>query len=310
MIYLIKKYCILLIPFIGISCNSVHEQKSDSPTSGSISLYADESFLPIVKAEVRAFENLYHQAEIKVQYQPEDVAVMDFLNNKAETIFLSRELTKEEKDFLKNKKISIRTNKIATDAIALIVNSEHSDSLITTSQLEQIFNGTIRTWNQLASDLPKKEIDIIVDKSNSGNLSYLKNKLNLDTKTLNVYAAGSNKEVMEQVKKNKHSIGIIGVNWISDDDDPALHTKLEQLKVLALAEGAEKDPSKFYQPIQDNLIDGKYPLKRPLYLIIKTSKTGLAAGFASFLLSDQGQRIVLKSGLLPAVMPGREIEIN
>jgi len=37
---------------------------------------------------------------------------------------------------------------------------------------------------------------------------------------------------------------------------------------------------------------------------------GLGIGFSSFMTGDRGQRIVLKSGLLPATMPGRELIIR
>jgi phosphate transport system substrate-binding protein len=38
--------------------------------------------------------------------------------------------------------------------------------------------------------------------------------------------------------------------------------------------------------------------------------TRLGTGFSSFVASDKGQRIILKSGLLPAVMPVRFIEVS
>jgi phosphate transport system substrate-binding protein len=310
MTYLIKKYCFLLPGLVWISCNTFHEQRTDTPTSGTISLTTDESFLPIIDAEVMAFEYLYPDSKIQIQYKSEDEAVMALLNNKTEMIVISRELNKREKEFIKSKNISVLSNKMATDAIAIIVNSEYPERLMTIGQLKQIISGNIKRWNELAPNLPKEEIEIIIDKSNSGNLSFLKQKMNLNSGASKIYAAGSNKEVMEYVKKNKTGLGIIGVNWISDDEDPDLDKKLNRIKVLAIAEGNEKDSSKFYQPLQDNLGEGRYSLTRPLYLINKNTKTGLGAGFSSFLLSDHGQRIVLKNGLLPATMPGREIEIK
>jgi phosphate transport system substrate-binding protein len=308
MICFFKNYYFLFLTFLWISCTPVQEKKSDTPTSGIITVSADESFYPIVKAEVGAFENKYSNASIKVQYNPENESIMAFLNNNAEMIFISRDLTKKEKEFIKSKNITIRINKIATDGIAFIVNKEYPDSLITTNQLKDIFSGRIKKWNQLASNLPDKEIEIVVDKSNSGNLNFLNGKMKLERNTIKIYAAGSNSKVMDHVKNNKMSIGIIGVNWISDDDDPELASKLQSLKVLALADGDEKDPAKFYQPVQANL--DIYPLTRTLYVINKNTKAGLGAGFASYMLSDAGQRIILKSGLLPAIMPGREIEIK
>lgn len=310
MIFLIKKYRFLFLAFIFTSCSNPQEKKPDTPTSGTLPVTADESFYPIAKAEVNAFENLYNNTRVIAAFKSEDEAINDLLNDRADMILISRELNAEEKEFIKRKKITFSTNQIATDAIALIVNDAYPDSLITTHQLKRIFNGTIKTWKELVSYLPDQEIKIVVDKSSSGNLRFLKDKLSLKPDAVQIYAAGSNEKVLEYIKNNSASIGVIGVNWISDEDDPELELKLQKIRVLAVAEGNEKDSSKFYQPLQSYLAEGTYPLTRPLFIINKNTKVGLGTGFASFILSDRGQRIILKAGLLPANMPGREIHIN
>jgi len=47
-----------------------------------------------------------------------------------------------------------------------------------------------------------------------------------------------------------------------------------------------------------------------LYILNCTGKNGLGMEFAGFMKSDRGQRIILKSGLLPDNIPGREITIE
>jgi phosphate transport system substrate-binding protein len=310
MICQIKKYGFLTLVFLWVSCTPSQEKKTDTPTSGAITILADESFYPIVKAEVKAFENSYKDASIEVLCQSEDESVMALLNNKAEMIVIGRELTKEEKAFLKGKNVTVRTNKIAIDAIGFIVNKDYPDSLITINQLKAIFSGKMNKWGLLAPYLPDLPIKIIIDKGSSSNLGFIKNKLNLQTDHIQILAAGSNLKVMDLLKANRTGLGVIGANWISDEDDPELKSRLKDLKVLAVASDDEKDRSKFYQPLQAYLGEGKYPLTRSVYIINKTVKAGLSAGFATFILSDPGQRIILKSGLLPSHMPGREIEIK
>jgi phosphate transport system substrate-binding protein len=66
----------------------------------------------------------------------------------------------------------------------------------------------------------------------------------------------------------------------------------------------------YYMPSQNNIAEGKYPLARDLYIINGQGFTGLGMGFASFVAGDIGQRIILKSGLLPERIPGRKINIR
>src|SRR4051812_2563637 len=103
------KYSFLILTFLWVSCAPSQEKKTDTPTSGAITILTDESFYPIVKAEVKAFENSYRDASIQIQCQSEDEAIMALLNNKAEMIVIGRELTKEEKAFLKGKNVTVRT---------------------------------------------------------------------------------------------------------------------------------------------------------------------------------------------------------
>ena len=67
------------------------------------------------------------------------------------------------------------------------------------------------------------------------------------------------------------------------------------------------DSDRYIAPTQNNLAEGTYPLARDLFIINTQGKAGLGMGFASFIAGERGQRIILKSGLLPARMPGRNL---
>ncbi|MHC0443657.1 substrate-binding domain-containing protein, partial [Flavobacterium sp. 3-210] len=66
----------------------------------------------------------------------------------------------------------------------------------------------------------------------------------------------------------------------------------------------------YYSPTQNDLGEGKYPLARDLFIINCQGYSGLGMGFSSFIAGDIGQRIVLKSGLLPFKTPGRKLKIR
>ena len=70
------------------------------------------------------------------------------------------------------------------------------------------------------------------------------------------------------------------------------------------------EDNKYYAPTQSNIATAQYPLARDLYIINCQGYSGLGMGFASFIAGEVGQRITLKSGLLPVKMPGRNIKIR
>jgi phosphate transport system substrate-binding protein len=111
--------------------------------------------------------------------------------------------------------------------------------------------------------------------------------------------------VVEYISHNPKAIGLIDVSWISDSDDSTANSFLSSIRVMGIS-----DDSAFYQPYQAYIAQEKYPLRRDVVAISREARTGLASGFLAFLASEKGQRIVLKSGLVPATMPIRIIEVN
>ena len=117
--------------------------------------------------------------------------------------------------------------------------------------------------------------------------------------------------MVKYVERNKDAIGIIGVNWISDSDDTLTHRFLMKVKVVAVSSSADPDGlDGYYTPCQGFIARNYYPFVREVFIISKETFAGLGSGFASFIAGDVGQRIILKSGLLPATMPVRLIKVK
>jgi phosphate transport system substrate-binding protein len=129
-------------------------------------------------------------------------------------------------------------------------------------------------------------------------------------KQKNIYALKSNKEVIKYVSQHPEAIGITGFSWI---DDPAADYADAASKVRILSvkdEHSKTAPAQYFRPSQTTLYLKQYPLQRSLYVINCTGRTGLGAGLELFVEGDKGQRIILRSGLLPTLIPERNIMIH
>ncbi len=51
-------------------------------------------------------------------------------------------------------------------------------------------------------------------------------------------------------------------------------------------------------PDAENIVSGKYPLSRPLFVITNGAPTGDTKVLIEFLLSEEGQKLVTKHGYL------------
>ena len=284
----------------------------DTPTSGRLKISVDESFAPIIDSHVYTFQKLYKYAKIQASYKPEGEVIKDLLTDSSRLIVISRLLTPNEKQYFEKIKIIPRVTKVAVDGVALIVNPNNPDTLLTMAQLKEIFSGRANSWKKINPESKLSELTIVFDNNNSSTARYILDSINQKQPLPpNTFAAKSNPALIDYVAKNPNAIGVLGVNWISDFDDSAAVGFLRKIKVVAVS--AKNNPASaddYFQPFQGYLAQGTYPLRRNLYIISREARAGLGTGFASFVAAEKGQRIFLKSGLLPATMPIRLVSVK
>jgi len=292
------------------SCNSGGKQTIDeTPTRGNIKISVDESYQLIIDSQIYAFSSFYEYANITPTYKPEFDIINDFMNDSVKLIVTNKKLTDEQIQTLRDTLIIARTNLFAFDALALITHKENRDTLLTYNDVKNIFLGNIKTWKELNPNSKLNNISVVFDNAKSGNVRYFKEKFEITTKLPdNFYAVNTNEEVINFIKKNRNALGIISVNWISDKDDPRTSRFKKDLNVVAIS--SAYDNTSFYLPEQGSIYNKDYPFTREVYLISRETFAGLGSGFVSWITHDQGQRIILKSGLVPAVAPIRLIQVK
>ncbi|WP_459489716.1 PstS family phosphate ABC transporter substrate-binding protein [Aquirufa sp. ROCK-SH2] len=298
-------YFILFSLLMISSCSKNSDQKQkDGPATGEITIAVDESFQHVLNAEKAAFEDNYHFAKIHLKLGVENESIADLLNDKVRAAIVTRDLTDAEQEIFKREKITYRSFRFAADGIALLVNKSNSDTLINLNQLKNVLLGNLKTWESIGAQKSKGPITLVVDKANSSNIKYLMDLFKIPANaSLNVFAAGSNKKVIEYVKEHPNSIGLIGSNWISDGDNPTSLGFIRSVNIMSVAANETKLKEDYFQPFGYNLALKKYPLRREIKIILKESYLGLGTGFVNYVCGDMGQLIVLKDGLIPLTRP-------
>lgn len=310
---------------LGSTSCMKYEKKQKSATIGTATLVCDSSFQNILAQEIDVFEYQYPEAHILAEYTTQAVAFDSLLSLNTKTIVVSRDLTPEERSFLKSKKRTARSSKIAVDAVAFIVNQENPVEMLTLGELADIVGGRTTQWNDIQPN-NLGEISVVLDQTGSSLATYMRDSL-LQGGPLgsNVYSAGSIPAVFETVEKNKNAIGVLGVSWITSDmssadidrdslavsvlsDEPVQGATLTQrVKVLKLR---RNDEVTAYKPYQQNIFDGTYPLFRQIYMITTAHSSSPGGGFYSFVTGDIGQKIIMKTGILPARMRIQVVQVG
>lgn len=277
---------------------AVHEE---TLVAGTATIYVDNTLQPIVEDVLAVFHNVYDRAAIK-QVNASDKELMALMQkDSAAVLVMPRLLTPQEELHFKNKKIQPRITEFGSDGIALITNTKYNDSVINLEEVIKILQGK-------SSDKVKA---LVFDNPNSGTIDYMTKLAGVSAlPAANIYALKTNEDVIKYVHDNDGAIGVIGVNWLLQAP-PSLTNFVENIRVLGV-DNVKKDKAekKYYKPNQTNLATGSYPLARKMYVLNYQGKLGLGMGFASYIGGIEGQRIILKSGLLPLRIPSREISVR
>ncbi|PBJ06583.1 PstS family phosphate ABC transporter substrate-binding protein [Flavobacterium sp. ACN6] len=294
-----KAVALVVFVFLFAMCNqkSKNETQKETILKGSLDVAVDETVKQIADDQVAVFEGTYYDAKITVKSKSEAEVINDLLNQKAKVAITTRDLTKEERSRFEKSKINPRVTPIAHDAIAFISSKSNNDTLIALKSVIDFLQGK--------QDAAIK--GLVFDNPNSSTVRYMKElaKVNELPKS-GVFSFKTNNEVIKFVSENEGMIGVIGVNWLYQPT-PDMTETIKKIHVLSVK---GLNDNQYYSPTQDDLALGKYPLARDLFIINCQGYSGLGMGFASFVAGDIGQRIILKSGLLPFKTPGRKIKIR
>jgi phosphate transport system substrate-binding protein len=284
----------------------------DSPSQGTITIAADESFQPLVTQLTSAYAGIYPNVHFNIVFKPESEAINMMLRDSARLVFSTRDLTKGERAVLDNRKIKGDVEKIATDGVALIINKANTDSLITMNELRKIFTGGIKSWSELKGGNQKGELTLVFDNNNSSNLEFvLKTFQTKDLAKLRIFTVRSNREVIDFVRKNPTALGFIGVNWISDGDEPLSVELAKNLRVMGVSNKDNPNTrNDYFQPFQEDLGMQRYPLRRPIYIVSREAHPGLGGGLINYIVRDAGSLIIYKLGLWPTIPYNREIKLT
>jgi phosphate transport system substrate-binding protein len=285
--------------FVLFSCQNNSGSDQQSYTSGFEQILVDESFAPIIEDQEYLFENTYPNAKLDLLMKSENELLNLFLSDSIQVAILSRLLTPQETKYFESKNIKIRVNRFAIDGIALITKSPAKDSTVLVEDIIKVLKGNASAIQSL-----------VFDNANSSTIRYFKELAGVNKLPSNgVYALKSNADVIKYVHENPGTIGVVGVNWMVQPPTE-LESIVGDLKILGVKNvPGQAGSDAFYKPTQNDIALGFYPLTRSLYVINCEGGAGLGTGFASFIAGERGQRVVLKSGLLPDSIPSREINI-
>lgn len=292
-------------------------------TTGELTIVVDENVEPLMKAEIAEFERLNPEAKVKIKVAPTKVAKVDLINGETKFIVVTRNFDDEEKAVLEKNKTEVKEYPIAVDGIGFIVNPKNPVKKVTSNDLKNIFTGKFTKWTEIKSEQDKSQdeeagkffkgsidkIKLFIQRKNSSTYDYVLDSILKKTEYSNTaVVCSTSAQVLYNVRNIENAIGIINMNWLTTGNADTIDSTVKTLKVSRIGDnGRQYDFAEFHQGL---IYNASYPYRRTIYVFSTEQDMKLSSGFITFLLHNEGQKVVLKNSLVPVSQPVRTIQIN
>jgi phosphate transport system substrate-binding protein len=283
---------------------SCARNNEETTTKGHLNVLIAESVAPVLVPEINAFTSLYRAngADITFNIFSSEKVNRRFVLDSTRMIVTSKRLTPEEQQSVKKTTENLVEIVLAYDGILAVVHRNNTCKQMAESQIRDILEGKITTWNKLdRKKVPGGTINLILQDSSDVTWYLSQHLLRGNEVRAHHHKTHSPLETLEDVTRDPQSLAFVDLSWLDSARTP--------VKVLALATDTslvdtlfKPDPEsigKYFAPHPAHIYLNNYPLKRAIYGYARTTPADLPTGFVSFLASPPGQRIFLDKGLVP-----------
>ncbi len=168
---------------------------------------------------------------------------------------------------------------VAWDGIAVVTNFANTTEEITREQLAKIFAGKIKFWSQVYEDGPEARISLIHRAWNQNIRQPFEKFLGLENhRELQAKVVEKESETFKAINGDIYSISYVSMG-------PALQARKDGYGVTLLFVDD-------IEPEYQTVLDGTYPLRRPVIFVMNPNASPVAQAFLEYVLSPQGQRAI------------------
>ncbi len=283
----IKIFLVLFVAFSLFSCSRHNESIK---AGASMQIKGSDTIVNLIQVWAERFVADKPETNVGVTGGGSGTGFAALINHTCDIAMSSREIEDKEKELAEKNDVNPVEFIVGLDGLAILVNKNNPVSKLTIDQLRDIFMAKITNWKEVGGD--DKKIVILSRESNSGTHMFFKehvlrhgNKNSKDEFAPQALMMPSSQAIYDEVYQNPHALGYVGMGFINDG-----------IKAISVAVDSK---SEYVYPTPDNVMSGRYPISRPLYLYTNGQPKGTVKEFIDYALSDEGQKVVLETDFVP-----------
>ena len=273
---------VLMLTILLVGCGQTHKK--------AIQIKGSDTMVNLGQAWAESYMKKSPLTNLAVTGGGSGTGIASIIAGSADIAQSSRDMEPKELAQARSKGIEPKEIKVANDGVAVVVNPANPVQKLTIAQLSDIFTGKIKNWKQVGgSDL---KITALSRERNSGTHVYFLeavvkkgNKKNPEEYSQDVLMMPSSQAIIEEVAVNPSAIGYVGMGYLTAKE-----------KVVSVSKGSGKP---YVYPTVKSVLAKQYPISRSLNFYVNGIPTGDIKEFVDFVLSKEGQDIVLKMDFVP-----------
>jgi phosphate transport system substrate-binding protein len=272
----------LLATLVGIS--SLWLPATPARAAGAITIKGSDTMVILGQRWAEDYMKKNPNTVIQVTGGGSGTGISALINGTTDICASSRAMKPAEKEKLRDRYNNVGVEiAVARDGLAVYVSATNALTEISIPDLKGIFTGKITNWKQIGG--PDNNIIVYSRENSSGTYVFFKEHvLGGADFTPRAQTMPGTAAVVNAVSKEKFGIGYGGAAYAKG---------IKILKVKKDATSASINPEK------KTVLDGTYPLARPLFFYLRNKAAGEIKSFIDWVLSPDGQGIVEKVGYYP-----------
>ncbi len=258
--------------------------------TGSVQIKGSDTMVNLAQAWAERYMEIEPTHFVSVTGGGSGTGLSSLISGTCDIAMSSRNIKEKEVGLAQKKGIEPFEIKVALDGLAVVVHPVNPVDHLTMDQLSMIFSGKITNWKELGGN--DEQIVLLSREVNSGTHVYFKEHVlrKMDPASQEEFAPSalmlsSSQAIADEVAANPAAIGYYGMGYIS--------SKQKAVKI------AQKEEGEYVMPTIENVVNGTYPISRPLLVYTKGQPQGTVKQFLDFVLSAEGQDIVAKTDFVP-----------
>jgi phosphate transport system substrate-binding protein len=251
-----------------------------------------DTLVNVAQAWAEEYRKINPDVAVSVTGGGSGTGIAALINGTVDLANASRKMKEKEVKLAKKRGQNPVEHIVGNDAIAVFIHHNNPMDSVTIDQLAEIYgeDGKTSNWSDLNIEVPGckgQQMVLVSRQNNSGTYAYFrkavlggKRDYKLGTRDMH-----GSKDDVDLVEKTPCAIGYSGLAYATD------HIKMPCV--------SKKEGETCVAPSVATASDLSYPIARPLFMYTNGEPKGEVKKYLDWILSDEGQCIILKKGYAP-----------